>query len=111
MMITIIIFTISLILLVWFRTDAYLEYCKLFRLNYISKYKEFNLTYSNDVSITYHGYLRQYHNSFFIRLITCPTCLTIWLAFPFSLYTSIILYPIYVISSLFIYLIIDKLLK
>ncbi len=71
---------ISLILLVWFRTEAWLEYCRLFGLDCISFYKDFEVKQYNDVTLTYHIYLRRYHNSFFVRLITCPICLSVWLA-------------------------------
>lgn len=70
---------IVLILLVWFRTEAWIEYCRLFRANFLSFYKDFDAKQYQDVSLTYHGYLRRYHNCFFTRLITCPVCLTIWL--------------------------------
>jgi len=101
---------ISIILLIWFRTDAWIEYCRIFDLNLISFYKDFDIKYNNDVSLTYLQYLRIYHNCFFIRLITCPICLTIWLGLLISMFTSIILLPVYVIGALLLFLIIDKLL-
>lgn len=71
---------LGLILLIWFKTDAWVEYCRLLRLDFLSFYKDFDEKQYNDVSLTYHIYLRRYHNCFFVRLITCPICLAIWLS-------------------------------
>lgn len=71
---------VAFFLLIWFKTEAYVEYCRLFKLNRISHYKDYDEKKKNDVSLTYHYYLREYHNGFFIRLITCPICVSVWLA-------------------------------
>lgn len=76
---TLFIAIIALILLVWFRTDVWVEYCRLIGANFLSFYRDFDSKQYQDVSLTYHGYLRRYHNCFFVRLITCPVCLAIWL--------------------------------
>ena len=76
---------ISLILLLWFRTDVWLEYTRLLGLNFLSFYKDFDAKQHQDVSLTYHIYLRRYHNNFFVRLITCPICLAVWLVLFFVL--------------------------
>jgi len=106
----IIICIIAIILLVWFRTDAFLEYTRLFRLNFLSHYKDFEAKYHEDVSLTYLSYLRQYHDCFFIRLITCPICQAVWWGLIFGCLTWIVLTPIYIIFGLMLYLIIDRLL-
>lgn len=71
---------VAFFLLIWFKTEAYVEYCRLFKLNKISFYKDYDEKKKNDVSLTYHGYLRQYHNQFFTRLITCPICAAVWIS-------------------------------
>lgn len=101
---------IALILLIWFRTDAWLEYCKIFKMNFISFYKDYDIKYKEDVSLRYLHYLRMYHNCFFIRLITCPICLAVWIGLFISLATSIILLPVYVVGGLLLFTIIDRLL-
>lgn len=83
---------ISLILLLWFRTDVWVEYCRLFRLDRISFYKDFDAKQYQDVSLTYHLYLRRYHNCFFVRLITCPICLAVWLCLIFLLLKAALLF-------------------
>lgn len=108
-------FSITLIvvlLIIWFRTDAYIEYCRIFKLNFISCYKDYDLKKYNDVSIEYHAYLRQYHNCFFVRLITCPICLTTWMGIIVgSLMCNVWCIPLVILCSLTIYLLIDKLLE
>lgn len=102
---------VASILLIWFRTEAYVEYCRLFRLNKISKYKDFDEKHKNDVSLSYIGYLRQYHNGFTIRMITCPICLAVWLSVTVALSFAVInLAPIVFISGLIIFGTIDRLL-
>lgn len=101
---------IALILLIWFRTDAWLEYCRLFKLDRISYYTDYDKKHKEDLTLTYLLYLRMYHNRFFIRLITCPICLSVWLGIILSIFINIYLFPIYTIGGLIIYLIINKLL-
>lgn len=106
----IIICTISVILLVWFRTDAWLEYTRLIRADFLSHYKDFDAKRKEDVMLTYIPYLRQYHDSFFTRLITCPVCQAVWLGLLFGILTWVIMIPIYIVFGLMFYLIIDRLL-
>lgn len=98
-------------LLCQFRTEFWIEYCKLCNLNNISFYEDYELKKSNDVTLEYLDYLRQYHNCFFIRLITCPICLTIWLGIMAGIFTlSLIEIPIFIIGSLIIFGIVNKLI-
>ena len=101
---------IALLLLIFFRTEAWLEYSRLFHLDCISYYKDFNSKFKDDMSLKYLTYLRRNHNCFFVRLITCPICLTAWLGLFISLLTIPLLFPVYVIGGLLLFLIIDKLL-
>ena len=116
---------ISLILLVWFRTDAWVEYCRLFGWDAISFYRDFDIQRQSDITLTYHIYLRRYHDCFFVRLITCPICLSIWLGlFATGILTAVglvflgilsaltiaINFPLIVIFSIAIYAGIDRLL-
>ena len=57
-----IICLVALNLLVWFRTDAWLEYTRLFRLNFLSYYKDYDAKQNEDATLTYIQYLRMYHN-------------------------------------------------
>ena len=102
---------ISLFLLMFFHTNFWVEYCRLFHLNFLSFYKDFDEKYKKDASLTYDNYLRRYHNCFFVRLITCPICFSIWLGIFFGLITlSLTFIPLYTIGGLILYILIDKLL-
>ncbi len=101
---------IASILLIWFRTDAWLEYTKLFRMNFLSDYKGYERAKTEDVMLTYNNYLRQYHDCFFVRLITCPICLAVWWGLIFGVLTNFGMFPIYIIGGLLLFLVTDKLL-
>jgi len=106
----IVISLIALILLIWFRTDAWLEYCRVFHLNFISFHKDYYAKKHEDATLTYLNYLRRDHNCFFVRLITCPICLAVWLAIPAVVVTSIVFFPVYVMGALLLFTAVDRLL-
>lgn len=103
---------VAMILLIWFRTEAFLEYCRIFRLNRISFYEHYDYIKQNeDATLTYHGYLLKYHNNFFTRLITCPICSSVWVAgFVAILTLKACTLPAAMIGGLILYLVIDRLL-
>jgi hypothetical protein len=78
-------FVSSTILIIWFNTNAFYEYCKYFRIfgflvyGYEEKLKK---SYS---SVTFVDYLLADYNSFFIRLICCSICVNMWLNFLINL--------------------------
>lgn len=102
---------VAMFLIIWFRSEAYVEYCRLFKLNFISHYKDYYAKRANDVSLTYHGYLRQYHDSFRIRLITCPVCMSAWLAMGNALlFWSLPVVPVTFVGGLILFGVVHKLL-
>ena len=102
---------IAMLLLIFFRTDGYVEYCRLLRLNFISFYKDFDAKHKEDFSLTYIKYLRQYHNNFFVRLVTCPVCLSVWIGIVLSiLFMHFFILPINIIGGLLLFTIVDQLL-
>jgi hypothetical protein len=106
----VIICLIALLLLIWFRTDAWLEYTKLLRLNAMSDYKGYEAAKRDDVMLTYNNFLRQKHDCFAIRLVTCPICQAVWWGIGFGLLTHFYLAPIYIMFGLILFLVTDKLL-
>ena len=98
------IFFITLILIIWFDTDAFLEYCRLFKLTRFFKIKEFNKAYENNFELTYLFYIKRYHDCFFVRLITCPICLSVWLSIILcAIANSLVCIPLICVVSLIIY--------
>jgi len=100
------------VLIVWFKTDAFVEYCKVLNLKFLL----FNY---NSLELTFPQYLYTQRNVlfkhpitiFFIKIITCPFCLSFWLC----LFASVVItnplatFPLY-ICSLFLYLLFGKLM-
>jgi hypothetical protein len=94
---------IASVLFIWFKTEAFVEYCKLLNL-FKSHIKEYELT----AAITFPQYLfRITKNSkykFIFGLITCPVCLCLWLSFLGCLLTGCLVYTFIVyILTLFVY--------
>jgi hypothetical protein len=95
---------------VWFDTDAFVEYSKLFRLKKIfkidlwEKYREIN------PRIDYLEYIRIKHTSFFIRLITCKQCLLVWISIALgAAFGMIFWFPVTYLCAYTIYNILCKL--
>ena len=102
-----VIFFILFVNIVWFETEAFVEYIRLFDFN-LFKVKDYSVAKQNNFELTYHSYLLQKHNNFLTRLITCPICFTTWLSlilglcflenkwdFTIVFASSLILYHIY----------------
>lgn len=98
---------LALILTVWFKTTAFVEYMHLFRLD-----KWFHVQDYTDVQSdqAFPDFLKEYYNNFFTRLISCPICLSIWLGFIISLFTSILAFPVITFFGLSSYLLLGKIL-
>jgi len=94
----------------WFRTDAWLEYAKMLHLDRIAFYKDFEEKQKTNVVLTYHLYLRLHRNCFFVRLITCPICLAVWLGILIGLFTFPLQAPIFIVGGLLLFTSIDRLL-
>lgn len=97
------IFFNILLLIIWFNTNAILEYVKIFKLSKLFRLDDFENKQSEDFELDYHRYLLKFHNCFFVRLITCPICLTMWFCIPIIFTEYYIEYPKYVILILFGY--------
>jgi hypothetical protein len=101
---------IALVLVIWFRTDAWLEYTKLLRLNFLSDYKGYEVAKHEDAILTYINFLRQKHDCFLVRLITCPICFAVWWGLICGALTTFTLMPVFTMGGLVLFLITDKLL-
>ena len=64
----------------WHDTDAFVEYLKLLRVKKLFYVEKFQEEKENSGGLmNYPDYLLIHHGNFFIRLITCPICLSVWL--------------------------------
>jgi hypothetical protein len=99
---------LTLILIVWFKTSAFVEYCELFKL---SKYFKVDQYIDLKDNLTFPEFLKEYYNNFLTRLLSCPICTAIWGAILISIYLNIfLLFPIVCVFGLSLYLLIIKLL-
>lgn len=105
------IFLIVSILIIWFSTDAFLEYTRLLRLPFF-KVKEYTIAKERDCTLSYHTFLLLNYNNFFTRLITCPICTSAWLSLITGIFADMrfIDYPILFICSLYLYELYNKLI-
>ena len=85
---------IAIILLIWFDTDAFVEYAKLFRLDFFFFLSDFEEQQNVNPELTYPDYLVIYHQSFFTRLLSCPKCISFWL----TLFSCIFIVKTYIFS-------------
>jgi len=100
----------TLILIVWFQTNAFIEYCGRFPI--ISKIVDnFNKMTQAGLSSSFPSFLALNYNSFFVRLITCPYCLNFWLSLGTSFFVGYKFFAFIYITSLIYYILILKLNK
>ena len=105
------IFFHVLALVIWLRTEAIVEYGRLFRLSKLLRIDDYDKKKLEDFELDYILYLRRYHNSFIIRMITCPICLMCWAALPFMFVFGIETYSTNVLVTLFLYYLFVKAMK
>lgn len=88
-------------LVIWFKTDAVIEYGSLIGLSRHLKVKEFqNKKLTEPYLLTYPQFLRITYNNFFTRLISCPICCSVWMAIVFCILGSCLyLLPLLCVTS------------
>ena len=96
-------FWIVLIDLVWFDSTAFEEYAGLFGVDVYLKVSSFKEAQESDFSLTFHNYLLLNHDCFFVRLITCQLCTTVWLSIFACLSLGFVYFPFLAILSYTIY--------
>ena len=100
-------------MLVWFNSDAFVEYAKLAGGAKFFGVTEFEKQQEKTATLDYHGYLLENKNSFFIRLITCPLCFSVWISvvLTFVVTDSLWLAPACNLVGLVLYKLISNLLE
>lgn len=100
---------ILFLLIIWFKTDAFIEYSELLRIGKlfkIDKYKEYKKV---NVAIDYITYLSLKHKNFLTKLISCPYCIGFWITLlSCILFNNILVLPFYYISSIIVYRFLEK---
>lgn len=100
----------TFILIVWFQTNAFIEYFGKFP--FVSKIVDnFNKMTQAGLSSSFTSFLALNYNSFFIRLITCPYCLNFWITLATSFFVGYQFFAFIYVTSLIYYMLILKLSK
>jgi len=97
---------IALVLLIWFRTEAFIEYMRLFKLGRFFHVDEY-LDIKPDEP--YPQFLVENFNNFFTRLISCPLCTGVWLGIATIPVLGFFTFFPVTFFGLFLYLLIGKL--
>lgn len=120
-----IICLIASTLIIWFKSDAFVEWMKLFGLSKYIKYQQYLDAKFENVSITYPLFLKLKYPRFIFKLLGCPLCLGTWLSIlggtfmaMFTSYETIgliieafVYSPIILIASIYIYYKISKMIN
>ena len=89
---------------VWFDTDAFLEYSRLFRLKKAFKIDSWEKYREINPKIEYLEYLSIKHSSFFTRLISCRQCLLVWISIILAVVFGMFFwFPVTYVASYIIY--------
>jgi hypothetical protein len=104
-------------MLVWFKSDAFVEWMNLFGLGKLIKSDKYLDEKFDNFEITYPLFLKLKYNKFIFKLIGCPLCFCVWLSIASSIFisTSFLSFigysSVLCILSLFIFGIITKLIN
>jgi len=101
----------SYFMLVWFRTNAFVEYMVLFRLSRFFHISEYEDIRKQGYDGNYVEFLFTYFNSnFIVRLLSCPICLSFWISMLLSVFIGLHSAWLCAPLILFFYLLFNKLL-
>lgn len=106
------VFYVVFLMFIWFKTDFFIEYSKLFKLNKIFKIDNWDDYKNINPKIAYLEYLRIKFPNFFIKIITCEYCLLFWIVLLSCLFFKNFIYtPLIYIVCIIIYKLLWKLVK
>jgi hypothetical protein len=103
--------SLAYLLVVWLKTNAFVEYMQLFRMTSLFHVEDYLKIQADGYGGTYTDFLAEYyHEIFFVRLIICPVCLSFWLAVLTSFFIGLSAATCIAPLVLFFYLLFNKLL-
>lgn len=69
----------ALLIFVWKNTNVFIDYYNWFNLKGLKWVNDYNKKNDSGFIETFFDYLsREKHEYFFVKLITCPICLSVW---------------------------------
>lgn len=102
---------LSVFLFFFYETEGWVEWIYFLKLNYILPYSE---EYKNIINsggyVRYLTFVKNYDNSFFIKLFACPICSSFWYSLFFCLIVGFKYYPFINFFGLFGYFVL-KIIK
>ena len=99
------------ILVIWFKTDAFVEYLDLLGFKKLFYIKEYKGTQDTDFAVNYPNFLLCQKNSFLSRLLSCPTCTTFWLSLLCCIQIGFPNLPLIFLLSLVVYYLFEYLVN
>lgn len=112
---------VSFLMIIWFESDIVQTIANLTNTRNLLKISEFQkYKLEIDVMSNYPNFLYSVYPGYITKLLSCPICLCFWSTlfsistliymYNYNIIFTVLLFPINYISSLFLYLIIRKLL-
>lgn len=100
----VVIFSSFFCLIIWFQTNAFVEYCNLLHVGKrFFKIKDFEKE-RELTGVSYPDYLEINYPSFFTSLIACPYCISVWLCVTGAIiYEDVLIVPFSYCALLFLY--------
>jgi hypothetical protein len=71
---------VAMVLFIWFNTNAFVEYLSFIGVGNLLHIRDYTEATKDDPATTYPEYLIANHNNFFTRMISCPKCVCVQLA-------------------------------
>ena len=109
-----------MLLLIWFSSDAFIEYVKLFKLHKLKLFERFLRTEEYKLTkeelafvVNYSDFLFTKQDEFLSKLLSCQYCFSFWSSilinlsyckfFDFQITEGLLLFPITYVASLFVF--------
>ena len=103
-------FFIAFVLIVWLKTEAFVEYARVFGLSKLLEVDKFDDRTMYE--LTYPAFLLVNHNNFLTSLISCPICLGLWLnIFVCLFFKDFSFFFVKVILSVLLYFIVSVMIR
>jgi hypothetical protein len=98
------IFWSFFVLIIWFKTTAFIEYAKLFNFKKMFKIDEYEKYKERMPNIDYTDFLVLKYPNFITKLIQCPFCINFWICLLLVIiYRNLILFPIIYSGGIILY--------
>jgi hypothetical protein len=100
---------VNFVLLVWFHTDAFLQYLKLLKLGFLFRVNKYYEYKKINPDISYIDFLAIKNPNFFTKLFSCPYCLNFWITLiSCFLFKNLFIFALIYMVSVVIYIILKK---